>query len=100
MEARRRLEEAIERIPAVEPALGARMQHETAVMRLVAGDYHGARALWLSALETYERLGIRVEIGRVYAELGALENAAGNPQRRSVTARRPRRCSARRSSSA
>ena len=80
MEARRRLEDAIERIPEVEPALGARTQHETAVMRLVAGDYDGARALWLSALETYERLGIRVEVGRVYAELGALENAAGNPQ--------------------
>ncbi len=80
MEARRRLEDAIERIPEVEPALGARTQHETAVMRLVAGDYDGARALWLSALETYERLGIAVEVGRVYAELGALENAAGNPQ--------------------
>ncbi len=80
IEARRRLEEAIERIPEVQPALGARVQHETAVMRLVAGDYVGARALWLSALETYEQLGIAVEVGRVYAELGALENAAGNPQ--------------------
>ncbi len=80
IEARRRLEEALERIAEVEPALGARVQHETAVMRLVAGDYDGARTLWLSALETYERLGIEVEVGRVHAELGALENAAGNPE--------------------
>jgi tetratricopeptide (TPR) repeat protein len=69
----------MERISEVEPALGARVQHETAVMRLVAGDFDGARTLWLSALEDYQRLGIEIEVGRVYAELGALENAAGNP---------------------
>ena len=80
IEGRRRLEEAMERISEVEPALGARVQHETAVMRLVAGDFDGARTLWLSALEEYQRLGIEIEVGRVYAELGALENAAGNPE--------------------
>ena len=79
-EGRRRLEEAVERISEVDAALGARVQHETAVMRLVAGDFEGARTLWLSALETYQRLGIEIEVGRVHAELGALENAAGNPE--------------------
>jgi hypothetical protein len=49
-------------------------------MRLVAGDYDGARALWLAALETYEELGIAVEVGRVYAELAALSNSAGDPE--------------------
>jgi predicted ATPase/DNA-binding SARP family transcriptional activator len=80
IEARRRLEEVLPRISEVEPALGARVQHETAVMRLVAGDWDGARTLWLAALETYEQLGVDVEVGRVHAELGALANAAGDPQ--------------------
>ena len=80
IEGSRRLEEAVLRISEVEPVLAARVQHETAVMRLVAGDFDGARTLWLSALEAYRQLGIDIEVGRVYAELGALENAAGNPQ--------------------
>jgi predicted ATPase/DNA-binding SARP family transcriptional activator len=80
IEGRRRLEEALTRIPEVAPQLGARVQHEAAVMRLVAGDWDGARALWLSALETYEELGIDIEVGRVHAELGALANATGDPE--------------------
>jgi tetratricopeptide (TPR) repeat protein len=80
IEARRRLEDVLPRISEVEPALGARVQHETAVMRFVAGDWDGARELWLSALVTYEQLGNQLEVGRVHAELGALENAAGDPQ--------------------
>ena len=34
--------------------------------------------LLLSALEAYTELGVTIEVGRVYAELGALENAAGD----------------------
>ena len=79
-EGRRRLEDVLVRAGGLEPRLLARLRHETAVMRFVAGDWEGARTLWLSALEAYTELGDRVEIGRVHAELGALENAAGNPR--------------------
>ena len=79
IEGRRRLEEVLERAAGIEPALLARLQHETAVMRLVTGDFEDARTLWLAALETYTELGDTVEIGRVHAELGALSNAIGDP---------------------
>ena len=80
IEARRRLEEALERADRVEPELRARVERETAVMRMAAGDYDGARALWLSALEGYKALGIEIEVGRAYAELAALSNASGDPR--------------------
>ena len=80
IEGRRRTEEALERSDRVEPRLQARIQDETAVMRNVAGDYDGARALWLAALETYENLGTEVEIGKILVQLGAWANAAGDPR--------------------
>jgi len=80
IEGKRRLEEALVRAPGVEPRLLARLQHETAVMRLVTGDFEGARTLWLSALEAYTELADTIEVGRVHAELGALENAVGDPR--------------------
>ena len=81
IEARRRLEEVLPRISEVEPALGARVQHETAVMRLVAGDFDGARdAVALGARDVRAARGTSSRSGRVHAELGALENAAGDPQ--------------------
>ena len=80
VEGTRRLEDVLERASTVEPRLRARLQHETAVMRLVTGDFDGARDLWLAALDLYTELGDRVEIGRVHAELGALENAVGDPR--------------------
>ena len=58
----------------------ARLQRETAVMRLVTGDFDGARTLFLSALEAYAELGDTIEVGRAYAELGALANAVGDPR--------------------
>jgi predicted ATPase/DNA-binding SARP family transcriptional activator len=80
IEGKRRLEEALERASDLEPRLLGRLQHETAVMRFVTGDFDGARTLWLSALDTYTQLGDTVEVGRVHAELGALENAVGDPR--------------------
>ena len=49
-------------------------------MRFVAGDYDGARALWLAALEQNEALGDDVEVGRLNTQLGSWANAAGDPQ--------------------
>jgi predicted ATPase/DNA-binding SARP family transcriptional activator len=80
IEARRRLEEALERADGVEPQLRARVERETGVMRMAAGDYEGARTLWLSALEEYTELGIEIEVGRIHAELAALSNASGDPR--------------------
>jgi predicted ATPase/DNA-binding SARP family transcriptional activator len=80
IEGRRRTEEALGRADGVEPRLRARIQDETAVMRTAAGEHEGARALWLAALETYERLGTEVEIGKVLVQLGSGANAAGDPQ--------------------
>jgi predicted ATPase/DNA-binding SARP family transcriptional activator len=80
IEGRRRTEEALERSAGVEPRLQARIQDEAAVMRNVAGDYDGARALWLAALETYETLGAEVEVGRVLTQLSAWANNAGDPK--------------------
>ena len=80
VEGKRRLEDVLARAAGIEARLLARLRHETAVMRLVTGDFDGARVLWLSALDLYTQLGDRVEIGRVHAELGALENAVGDPQ--------------------
>ncbi len=79
VEARRRLEDAVTRIDRVEPALEGRVLHETAVMRMAAGDYDGARTAWLAAMEVFEELGDSLQVGRVYAELAALSNAAGEP---------------------
>jgi predicted ATPase/DNA-binding SARP family transcriptional activator len=79
IEGRRRTEEALTRADRVELSLRARIEDEAAVMRNVAGDFDGAYALWLSALENYETLGIELEIGRVLAQLGAWANAAGDP---------------------
>jgi predicted ATPase/DNA-binding SARP family transcriptional activator len=80
IEGKRRLEEALARASGIEPALRARLEREAAVMRLLTGDYEGARTLWLSALEAFTELGDTIEVGRAYAELGALENAAGDPR--------------------
>jgi predicted ATPase/DNA-binding SARP family transcriptional activator len=78
VEARRRMEDAVTRIDRVEPALRGRVLQETAVMRMAAGDYEGARAAWLAAMELFEELGDELQIGRVYAELAALANASGD----------------------
>ena len=78
-EARRRLEEAIERVDDLEPALRARILYETAVMRMSAGDYADARSAWLAAMETYQELGDPLAVARIHAELAALSNAAGEP---------------------
>jgi predicted ATPase/DNA-binding SARP family transcriptional activator len=80
IEGTRRLEEALEHASGSEPRLLARLQRETAVMRLVTGDFDGARSLFLSALEAYTELGDTIEVGRAHAELGALANAVGDPQ--------------------
>ena len=80
IEGTRRLEEALEHASGIEPRLLARLQRETAVMRLVTGDFDGARTLFLSALEAYTELGDTIEVGRAHAELGALANAVGDPQ--------------------
>ncbi|MGH3012064.1 MAG: ATP-binding protein [Gaiellaceae bacterium] len=80
IEGRRRTEEALERSDRVEPPLRARMQDETAVMRTAAGDYEGARSLWLAALEIYESLGDDLWVGKMLVQLGSLANAAGDPQ--------------------
>ena len=80
VEGRRRLEEALERSNGLEPRLRARLHDETAVMRYVAGDYDGARALWLAALEISETLGNDVEVGRLGTQLGSCANAAGDPE--------------------
>ena len=80
LEARQRLEEACARIDRVDARLRGRVLHETAVMRMSAGDYDGARAAWLSAMETFEELEDGLQIGRIHAELAALSNAAGDPE--------------------
>ena len=80
IEGKRRLEEALEHASDIEPRLLARLQREAAVMRLVTGDFEGARTLFLSALEAYAELGDTIEVGRAYAELGALANAVGDPR--------------------
>ena len=80
IEGKRRLEEALEHGADIEPGLLARLQREAAVMRLVTGDFDGARTLFLSALEAYAELGDTIEVGRAYAELGALANAVGDPR--------------------
>jgi len=79
-EARWRLEEAFERARRVEPPLRARIFYETAVMRMSAGDYDGARAAWLEALEIEREVGNAMAVARIHAELAALWNAAGDPQ--------------------
>ena len=78
IEGRDRLEEALERSGSLEPLRRARVFAETAIMRGVAGEWDGARTLWLSALEIYEDRGETVEAGRMLAELGYGEIAAGN----------------------
>ena len=78
IEGRRRLEEALERSTSLEPLLRARVQSETAVMRAVAGEYDGARTLWLAALEIYRELGETVESGRLLCELGLCFIAVGD----------------------
>ena len=79
IEGRRRVEEALERSDRVEPRLRGRIQDETAVMRNQAGDFDGARALWLEALETYETVGADVEVGRMLNQLGSWANSVGDP---------------------
>ena len=100
IEGTRRLEEALEHASDIEPRLLARLQREAAVMRLVTGDFDGARTLFLSALEAYAELGDTIEVGRAYAELGALANAVGDP-RAGIRSQRdaPSRCWTARSSS-
>lgn len=79
IEGRRRVEEALERSDRVEARLRGRIQDETAVMRNQAGDFDGARALWLEALETYETVGADVEVGRMLNQLGSWANSIGDP---------------------
>jgi predicted ATPase/DNA-binding SARP family transcriptional activator len=78
IEARRRLEDLYARATAIAPELRARLEQETAVMRMAAGDYDSAGALWRSALDTWTRLGNDVEVGRTYAELAACASASGD----------------------
>ncbi len=78
IEGRHRLEVALEGAGSVEPLLRARVLAETAVMRGVAGEYDGARALWLAALEIYTELGETVETGRMFSELGYCSIAVGD----------------------
>jgi tetratricopeptide (TPR) repeat protein len=77
IEARRRLEDLYARATAIAPGLRARLEQETAVMRMAVGDFDGARALWRSASAMYAQLGNDVEVGRTYAELAACANASG-----------------------
>ncbi len=79
-EGRARLEDVLRRADELEPALRARVLHETAVLRNVAAEYDAARALWLEALLIYESLDDAVQVGRVNAELGTTAIAAGDPR--------------------
>ena len=78
IEGRRRLEEALALSSSLGPLLRARVFAEAAVMRGTAGDYDGARALWLEALEIYREHGETVEVGRMFSELGYGSIAVGD----------------------
>jgi predicted ATPase/DNA-binding SARP family transcriptional activator len=79
VEAQRRMEDVVTRVDRVEPRLRARVLHETAVMRMSAGDYDGAREAWLTAMGIFTELGDDLQVARAQAELAALANAAGDP---------------------
>ena len=78
IEGRQRLEDVLERAQDAQPLLRARLQAETATLRTAAGEYAGARALWLSSLDVYRHEDDGVEIGRMLSELGTLATAEGD----------------------
>jgi predicted ATPase/DNA-binding SARP family transcriptional activator len=75
VEGRRRLEAAVERSEAVDPALRARTLGEAGIMAFTGGDYDRSSVLWNEALPLIEAIGEPREIARANFELGALAHS-------------------------
>jgi predicted ATPase/DNA-binding SARP family transcriptional activator len=77
-EGRRRLVRAVELAPAVADRLRAHALAEAGVMTFAAGQHERSRTLWLEALELFEQLDDRREVGRALMEIGATWHGEGD----------------------